>query len=419
MNTRPLCGAGLSLLLAACGRSGGGSSVPTPTPSVAPSPSATLAPSPSITPTPTPTPSPPANRAALQRVRSDLLFTQPVDLQFAPDGQAWVVEQAGAIWRTDLLGSGSPQLVLDIRDRVLSGGEQGLLGLAFDPDFSRNGHLYLNYTADAPRRTVIARYTASAGRAAAGSEAVVLEVAQPFANHNAGALMFGPSDGLLYIPLGDGGSGGDPEDNGQDPTTLLGSVLRIDVSTTTQNPTAGAPNYGVPPSNPFVGRGDGSREEIYAYGFRNPFRASFDTPPGGAPVLWLADVGQNAVEEIDQVEAGLNYGWNVMEGSRCHEPAVGCSTAGLTLPVAEYGHDVGRSVTGGYVYRGSRRPDLAGHYLYADFITGAAFALPADLSGPAQRLGDFNISPSSFARDASGEVYVVDYRGGIYRFATR
>mgnify|MGYP001262301701 CR=1 FL=1 len=241
----------------------------------------------------------------------NLTFARPVDLQHAGDGsdRIFIVEQAGVIRVFANTSSvATADTFLNIQNRVNdSGNEEGLLGLAFHPNFATNGYFYVNYTASNPRRTVVARYRVSANpnRADANSEFVLLTVNQPYENHNGGQLAFGP-DGYLYIGMGDGGSGGDPQNNGQDRRGLLGDMLRIDVD----NP-AGGLNYGIPPDNPFVGNTSGYREEIYAYGFRNPWRFSFDFVTGW---LWVGDVGQGSREEVDIVEKGLNYGWRIMEG---------------------------------------------------------------------------------------------------------
>ena len=277
----------------------------------------------------------------------DLRFTRPVDFQIPGDGSGriFVLEQAGIIKVFDNRSdTGSADTFLDITDRVRDqGNEEGLLGLAFHPEFATNRYFFVDYTASDPRRTVVARYDvdpSNSDRALSESETVILEVAQPYGNHNGGQIVFGP-DGYLYVTLGDGGSGGDPQDNGEDPSTLLGSILRIDVD-------GGSP-YAIPPDNPFAGNDEGYREEIYAYGLRNPWRISFDPPTGQ---LWAADVGQNLYEEVHIIEAGENYGWDVMEGLHCYEPDTGCDREGLILPVWEYSHDLGISITGGFVYRG-------------------------------------------------------------------
>lgn len=337
---------------------------------------------------------------------SDLLFDQPVFLTHAGGDTLYVVEQRGVIQAMDP-GTERVEEYLNITDRVNHGGsEEGLLGLAFAPDFADSGHLFVYYSAASPRRSVIARFTASAGgRPAPSTEMVVLEVEQPFRNHNGGMIAFGP-DGMLYIGLGDGGSGGDPQGNGQNRATLLGSILRVDVSaSTTEEP------YRVPADNPFVATPN-ARPEIWAYGLRNPWRFSFDSQSGK---LWLADVGQNAFEEIDVVVRGANYGWNTMEGRHCFERAT-CDRSGLTLPVAEYTHDFGCSVTGGYEYHGARAPALEGAYVYADFCSGRVWAVRADSAEPI-KIAHEDFRVSSFGVDVDDELYVVSLNGRLFRFA--
>jgi len=385
-------------LVGACG---GSSSSPTPVPSTIPSPASCAA--------GTPAPGMPPSLTA-RLVASGL--RHPLDLQGAPGDRErlYVVEQGGTIrvLRNGQL-SGAP--FLDVSGRISSGGERGLLGLAFHPRFATNGLLYVNYT-DPRGDTHIAEFRASSPDAAdPASERVLLTVAQPFANHNGGGLVFDNS-GRLLIALGDGGSGGDPFGNGQRLDALLGKILRIDVD-------AGPP-YAVPADNPFVST-PGARPEIWAYGLRNPFRIAVDRPTGD---LYIGDVGQDRVEEIDVERAprrgGQDYGWNLMEGSQCYRPASGCNRAGLTLPVHEYSHSEGCSVTGGVVYRGCRLPDLAGAYFFGDFCSGfvRSFRL---VDGQATDLRDWTAglrgidSPTSFGLDADGEVYVVDYDGEVYR----
>ena len=312
---------------------------------------------------------------------------------------------------------------LDIEDRVNDrGNEEGLLGLAFDPEYDSNGYFYVYYSASGPRRSVISRFSVSAqdpNVADPSSEARIMEVAQPFSNHNGGNVLFGP-DGYLYIGLGDGGSGGDPQGNGQDLSTLLGTVLRIDVSTLDRD---GA--YSVPPDNPFVGRGGGAREEIWAYGLRNPWRFTFDRETGD---LWAGDVGQNQFEEVDIIKPGLNYGWNVMEGFHCFGGGLSlrqllrrgeesCDREGLAPPVIEYGRDGGCSITGGYVYRGSRLPSLIGAYVYGDFCSGKIWALRHDGVQVTEHrlLVDSSLLISAFGEDPSGELYILSFDGKIYR----
>lgn len=344
----------------------------------------------------------------------NLTFKRPVDLQHSPDNtnRIFVLEQEGVItvFPNDKNVS-SKTTFLDIRERVDdAGNEEGLLGLAFHPDYKTNGYFYVNYTASNPNRTVISRFKVSsdANKADASGEQEILTFRQPYSNHNGGQVSFGP-DGYLYIAVGDGGSGGDPHDNGQNRSTLLGSILRIDV-----NKQEGGKKYGVPADNPFAGNSNGYREEIYAYGLRNPWRFSFDTANGR---LWTGDVGQNAFEEIDIIEKGGNYGWNIMEGNHCFEPGNGCNRAGLKLPIHEYGRDEGISVTGGFVYRGPTVKSLGGKYIYADYATRRVWALNhTNLNKPVNSLlleADFNIS--SFGVDQNNELYLCGFDGKIYR----
>ncbi len=350
----------------------------------------------------------------------NLSFTQPVDYQVTPDqgNDVYVVEQGGRIhvFDNDTTVS-STDTFLDIRSRVLSDGyEEGLLGMAFHPEYPDSNYFYVNYTADNSRRTVISRFEVNpedSRDAMEQSEEVIMEVSQPYANHNGGKLTFGP-DQYLYIGFGDGGSGGDPLENGQDRSTILGSLSRIDIDTSTTTR-----NYGIPSGNPFVGADcgpEGCREEIYAYGLRNPWRFSFD-PANGR--LWLADVGQSSYEEVNVVEKGENYGWNIMEGTHCYDPSSGCDQTGLTLPVWEYSHDVGGSITGGVVYRGSEIDELTGQYLVADFVDGKAWALQYDgeeVTGD-QKLFDIP-RVAAFGTDRSGEVYMCSFDGNIYRLVS-
>jgi glucose/arabinose dehydrogenase len=347
--------------------------------------------------------------AQLQRVIGDL--TQPLYVTHAGDrtGRLFVVEQAGLI-RVVRDGRVLPTPFLDIRRKVIAGGELGLLSVAFHPRYAANGRFFVNYTSQEGRlKTVIAGYRVSRSHAdvADPTEQVLLEIPQPFRNHNGGLNTFGP-DGMLYVGMGDGGSAGDPQNNGQRLDTLLGKMLRVDVD-------GGAP-YRVPPDNPFVARA-GARPEIWAYGLRNPWRFSFDRGTGR---LFVADVGQNDVEEVNLVERGGNYGWNIMEGSQCYRSGT-CDTAGLRPPIAEYSHTLGCSVTGGYVYRGARIRGLAGRYLFGDFCSGRLWVLTEE---PNSRWTmatwlPTTLSISSFGEDEAGEIYVVDHRGSVYLFAGR
>ena len=338
-------------------------------------------------------------------------FDKPVALVFPEDGAetGYIVEQSGRILSVSILDdSWSVTGLLNVEDRVSDRGrEEGLLGLALDPHFPSSGYLYVNYTASDPRRTVVSRYAMSSDDpsvAEPDSETIILEVRQPYSNHNGGSLLFGP-DGLLYIGLGDGGAAGDPRNNGQDPGTLLGSIARVDVSEL--NVSGG---YSVPVGNPFVGV-EGARSEIWAYGLRNPWRFTFDRLTGE---LWAADVGQNQREEVNLIVPGSNYGWNIMEGSICFRGrSNSCDREGLELPVVEYAHDEGCSITGGYVYRGNELPWLHGKYVYGDFCSGKIWAFEPD-KGQAEELIDTGLKISSFAEDPRGELYVLSLDGGVY-----
>lgn len=335
-------------------------------------------------------------------------FKEPLLLTHSGDdsGRLFVVEQGGTI-RVIADDRVLDTPFLDVSDLVSTGGERGLLGLAFAPDYSTSGTLYINYT-DAAGDTVIARYRAKGDGAVAdpGSAQTVLKIAQPYANHNGGCIEFGP-DGYLYIGMGDGGSGGDPKGNGQNPGVLLGKLLRIDVART--------PTYRVPADNPFVGR-KGYRPEIWALGMRNPWRFSFDRETGD---LFIADVGQDAWEEIDVQAAGdkggANYGWNRFEGAHPYPPdsPVPGDADRFTLPIAEYDHSTGESITGGFVYRGTAVKSLWGVYVYADYVKGTIWGLARfDGTWRTTQLADTGMSISSFGEDATGEVYVLDIASG-------
>ena len=380
-----------------CGTDTAGDAPPTPGPSGGGSCSAT----------------PVAGTPTLTTVRVAGGFDDPVDLQVPAGERArlFVVEQRGRI-RIVRNGAVVGQPFLDIAGRISAGGERGLLGLAFHPRFAENGRFYVNYT-DLRGDTHISEFRAPANAdvADAGSERELLFVRQPFSNHNGGGLAFG-SDGFLYIGLGDGGSGGDPQGNGQSLGTVLGKMLRIDVN-------AGSP-FGIPSNNPFLGV-SGAAPSIWAYGLRNPWRFSFDSANGD---LYIGDVGQNAVEEVNYAPAGRggqNYGWNIAEGTRCFRPASGCSFNGLTGPVAEYDHSAGCSITGGVVYRGCRLPGYSGHYFYADYCTALVRSFriqngqATDQRDWTSPLGRGLNNPTAFGRDDEGEVYLVDHDGEIYK----
>jgi uncharacterized repeat protein (TIGR01451 family) len=342
---------------------------------------------------------------------------RPVQVTHAGDGSGrlFVVEQPGRI-RVIQSGSVLGTPFLDLTGLVDYGGERGLLGLAFHPDYANNGYFYVNYT-NTDGDTVVARYSVSSNpnRANAGSATTILTIAQPYSNHNGGQILFGPQDGYLYIGMGDGGSGGDPLNSGQDIDTLLGAMLRIDVD-------AGTP-YGIPPDNPYVGKP--GRDEIWAIGLRNPWRFSFDRATGD---LYIGDVGQNTWEEISHqastTSGGVNYGWRCREGSHTYSTSPPCNDpswlAGLTDPIAEYSHSEGRSITGGFVYRGALYPDLTGRYFYADFVQGKIWSIykktsnPDTWSTPEMEL-DTSLNIAAFGEDEQGELYVADWGGGTIR----
>ena len=351
----------------------------------------------------------------LQEAFPNLTFSGPLDLQNAGDGtdRIFVVEQSGKIYVFENnTGVTVKKKFLDITDSVSSGGEMGLLGLAFHPNYENNGYFYVNYTKSSPyRRTLIVRFqvsNANPDSADRSSSKILMEIAQPFSNHNGGQLAFGP-DGYLYIALGDGGSGGDPQGNAQNKSSLLGKLLRIDV-----DQTQGSINYAIPLNNPFKNNTQGFKEEIYAYGLRNPWRFSFDSPTGR---LWCADVGQNAWEEIDLIVKGGNYGWRCYEGNHNYDLS-GCTDTNYIFPVWEYSHSDGVSITGGYVYRGPNLPDLYGKYIYGDFGTRKIWALTYDgINPPTNKLLlTSSVSIASFGVDINNELYVVGYNGIIYRF---
>jgi glucose/arabinose dehydrogenase len=360
----------------------------------------------------------PPGRVAITLRRVAEGFESPLGVTGAGDGRRWlyVVEQDGRI-RLFRDGAIAETPFLDVSDRTEGGGEQGLLGLAFHPRYEKNRRLFVNYT-DLNGDTVIAEYRRARGdpaKARRGTERVLLTVDQPFPNHNGGALAFGP-DGMLYVALGDGGSGGDPQNNGQRTDTLLGKILRIDVSSR-------ATPYEIPDDNPFAGSPT-ARGEIWDYGLRNPWRMSFDR---GTGALWIADVGQGEWEEVNREPAGssggVNYGWRVKEGRDCYPAGEECEVTGglldeMTDPLAVYSHDLGCSVTGGHVYRGRAFPDLTGNYFFGDYCSGRIWAVAAE--GAARQepveLLDTDLSISSFGEDDRGEVYVTDLAGGgLYR----
>lgn len=340
-------------------------------------------------------------------------LNRPVAITHAGDGSGrlFLTLQAGQILIYDGTQVLSPPF-LDISALVSCCRERGLLSVAFHPDYERNGFFYVNYT-NILGDTVIARYTASADPNVAdpNSALILLTIAQPFANHNGGQLQFGP-DGYLYIGMGDGGSGGDPQNNAQNPGVLLGKLLRIDVD-------HGTP-YSIPPDNPFVDNPE-VRDEIWALGLRNPWRFSFDRLTGD---LFIGDVGQNDWEEVDFQPAnsagGENYGWRLMEGNHCFNPSVNCNNGSLILPILEYSHSLGCSITGGYRYRGTRNPQFYGTYFYGDYCTGRIWGATGDENGQwtTAELLDTDFSISTFGEDENGEIYLAHLatnNGAIYR----
>jgi len=348
------------------------------------------------------------------QVFTALSFNSPTVLKQAPgDSSRWFVGEKSGFIRVfaNNASSSSANVFLDISSVVNSSGEGGLLGFAFHPNFPVTPEVFVSYTrSGAPLVSYISRFLSNDNGQTllAGSEEIVLTVLQPETNHNGGDIVFGP-DGLLYAGFGDGGGSGDPLGNGQDDTNLHGSIVRLDVD--------GAAPYAIPAGNPNAmnsvctqGYGGAPCPEIFARGLRNPWRFSFDSATG---VLWAGDVGQGAWEEIDVIAAGQNYGWNVREGAHCFNPANGCAD-NFQEPQTEYDHTLGRSVTGGFVYRGTSVPSLIGWYIFGDFISGRIFAVRANSAAGVtpDELLDTSLSIVSFAEDNDGELYVLDYSVG-------
>jgi glucose/arabinose dehydrogenase len=347
-------------------------------------------------------------------------FDRPLDIANAGDGtnRLFIAEQKGKIFVIENSPTVSTRkLFVDLSDIVSQGGgEMGLLGLTFHPNYKNNGYFYVNYTTTKgyPRLTsVTSRLSVSASNkdsAVRSSELVLHTVQQPYDNHNGGCIKFGP-DGYLYISMGDGGSGGDPQNRAQNLDSLLGKILRLDVD----NPADGK-NYSIPPSNPFASHPNNNRKQVFAYGLRNVWRMSFDTKTGK---LWGGDVGQQKWEEIDIIESGKHYGWKTLEGTHCYSPSTGCDTTGKVMPVFEYEHLNGNvSVTGGYVYRGEKLIGLYGRYIYADYANGNTWSFDINnpkgtntlLQAPTQTI-------SSFGVDEANELYACRYTGKrIFKF---
>jgi glucose/arabinose dehydrogenase len=382
--------------------------------------------------TPAPTPSEPAPQpgvtpdlGALEIAFAPVAdgFTQPV-LVLGPgdgSGRLFVVERGGLL-KVVQDGEVEPEPFLDLSDAVSTDSERGFLGIAFPKGFAEHGRFYVNYT-DADGSSVVSRFLAGDTGADRASETVLLRTPQPYANHNGGHLAFGP-DGYLYTSFGDGGSGGDPMGNGQNLLTLLGAMLRLDVGESPDSPVdPDGDTYGIPDDNPFA---DGERglPEIWSYGLRNPWRFSFDRETGD---LWIADVGQNAVEEVNfqpsTSDGGENWGWNLFEGTSPFpsDRTVTEDQADFAWPIVEYRHPIGRSVTGGFVYRGADFPQMRGVYLYGDFVSGRVWGLVRPEGAPAENreLAETGMSVVSFGEDDDGEVYLVDFSGAIYRVEAR
>jgi uncharacterized repeat protein (TIGR03806 family) len=432
---RTLAAASLASLLLSCGGGGGGGGNPPPPPPPPP-PGSGLDTRPSNTACVAPARGTGNASISTPRVFANLAFDKPVALLQAPvpNPRWFVLEQEGVIRAFENTPNvATSQVFLDIQDRVfwISQSEAGLLGLAFHPNFASNGRAYVNYTTSVGGilKSITSEFTSPDNGLTLNpnSERVLLTVNKQSNNdnHNGGQIGFGP-DGFLYVGLGDGGGGGDPGENAQNSMRLLGKMLRIDV-----NSQPGGQPYGIPPDNMFPanprcnvdGIGLQNCPEIYALGFRNPWRWSFDAPTGN---LWVGDVGQGSFEEIDIVQRGGNYGWDIREGAHCFEPPVGCPTAGLTDPVAEYGRALGESIIGGYVYRGTQTTSLFGRYLFADFGSGMIASLTPGAGGtyainqlvapgatPPGAPGPLNISAFGQAND--GELYVLDYFTGQIR----
>ncbi len=363
-----------------------------------------------------PSDQPPADTSALalQQVAKGLTF--PLYLTApAGDERLFIVEKGGRI-RIVEDGALLPTPFLDISSLVSGGSEQGLLGLAFHPDYATDGRFFVDYT-DTNGDTRIAQYHVGtdANVADPSSARILLTVEQPYSNHNGGQLAFGP-DGYLYVSMGDGGSGGDPQGNGQDASDLLGSLLRLDVSADT--------GYAIPADNPWADSA-GARGEVWSIGLRNPWRFSFDRSNGD---LYIADVGQNQIEEVnvspgaDGGGRGANYGWNIMEGNSCFSSG-SCDRSGLVLPVTQYTHADGCSVTGGYVYRGEAIPSLQGTYFYADFCSGWVRSFRYQNGTATEQRSRPSLAPGgsvpSFGEDAQGELYVMSADGGVYKVVSR
>jgi len=338
-----------------------------------------------------------ASSIALQPIFTNLTFDVPIAMLQSSNGQWFVVEQNGKI-KTFKTGDTSTNTFIDLAEKVDFGGEKGLLGMALHPEFHSNGIFFVSYSNNSGNSN-LSRFQSNNLVVDANSEKTILTVDQPYSNHNGGQITFGP-DGFLYFGLGDGGAADDPRGHGQNKETLLGSIIRIDVNN--------SDTYEIPADNPFVGKP--GKDEIYAYGLRNPWRWSFDKKTGE---LWLADVGQNEWEEINIIKLGGNYGWNSLEANHCFVES-NCDKSGFISPIFEYSHNEGRSVTGGYVYRGTEMPNLNGHYFYADYVSGNIWSLRknADSNYTNTLRISSNIHIASFAEDLQANLYVIAHQSG-------
>jgi glucose/arabinose dehydrogenase len=348
-----------------------------------------------------------AGAYATEQVFPQLDFDRMVEIEAIPgdDDHAVVLTQRGTAYRFSLTDeSEEPTIFLDITDRIITNphSEEGLLGIAFPPDYGQSRRFYVYYSAGPPRQNTLSRFTGTGDAGDPASEQKLIAVDDPAGNHNGGGLEFGP-DGMLYLGIGDGGRGGDPEGNGQNTNVLHGKIWRIDVS---------GDIYTIPPDNPFAS--GGGAPEVFAYGLRNPWRITFDTETGD---LWAGDVGQRAREEVNLIENGGNYGWNVTEGDLCFEPPEGCDRSRFIAPRAAYGRDDGScSVTGGYVYRGAAMPELDGWYIYGDYCSGNVWALDTtDLAAEPILIAETGLSIPSFWQDAEGEIYIIAFDNQVVR----
>lgn len=345
----------------------------------------------------------------IQNAFPNITFTRPLGVYDSEDhtNHLFVIEQGGKILLIENNQSTSDYVTfLDLSDKIIFEGERGLLGFTLHPDYAVNGFFYVYYSETGTGDSVLSRFRVNSTNpniANKSSETIFLKISQPYSNHNGGQISFGP-DEYLYIALGDGGGSGDPLGNGQNRQTMLGTILRIDID-------SGYP-YGIPNDNPFFENENGWAKEIFAFGFRNPWRFSFDPTTG---FLWVADVGQGSWEEIDIVEKGKNYGWNTKEGTHDFNP--GTNVTQIEDPIFEYNHNVGRSITGGYIYRGSILTGLIGKYVYADYISGRIWAL--EYSGGIvlnnTELIDTDLKIASFGIDGKNELLICAFDGHLYK----